>query len=206
MKKTILFCAGILASTFAFSQFVGIEVEQVNNNGLAPGKTYRIYAKMTQPGDIIDAVYADDKNPIEIKTTTKFYQHPMGGFLSSDLQRFDLQNEPKLHYDSFLTIGAIDNYNNYITPFLLDSAEMKVFEQGGNYITLTSAWFATPDRKQTKADKDSRILLMQLTTDGVITGRFNLHGREREFFDEDGNLIDGGFIIEERNVTFTTKK
>lgn len=203
MKKNLLIVAAVLLGGLVNAQFVSLEVEEVPNNGLVPGKTYRVYAKMTQEGDIIDAVFAEDKNPIEIKSTGKFYQHPLGGVLSNDVQRFDLQNEPKLHFDSFFTIGLNDNYNNYITPFLMDSTEMKVFEGGGPYISFNSAWFATPDRKQTRAGKDKRILLMQLTSTGKITGRFNLHGREREVFSETGELLEGGFIIEERNVSFS---
>jgi hypothetical protein len=85
----------------------------------------------------------------------------------------------------------------------MDSTEMKKFEAGEAYISYNSAWFATPDRKQTRAGKDKRILLMQLTTKGKVTGRINLHGREKEIFDAEGNLTDGGFVIEEKNITFT---
>lgn len=203
MNKLFVIALSLLIGGAAHAQFEGIEVEEVPNNGLVPGKTYRIYAKMKQEGDIIDAVFAEERNPIEIKSTAKFYQHPKGGALSNEIQRFDIQNEPKLTFDSFFTIGQTDNYNNFITPFLMDSLELKKFEEGGAYVSQNSAWFVTPDKRQTKAGPDKRILLMQLTTSGVVTGRINLHGREKEIFSPEGELIDGGFIIEERAVTFT---
>jgi hypothetical protein len=198
MKKSLLIALAFFTAGISQAQFVQLEVEEVPNNGIVPGKTYRVYAKMQNPGDIVDAVFAEEKNPIEIKSTTKFYQHPKGGALSNEVQRFDIQNDPKLTFDSFFTIGLTDNYNNYVTPFLMDSLETKAFEQGNAYISYNSAWFVTPDKRQTQAGKDGRVLLMQLTTTGVVTGRLNLHGREKEVLDENGDLVDGGFIIEQR--------
>jgi hypothetical protein len=206
MKKSLLIALAFFTAGMAQAQFVALEVEEIPNNGIVPGKTYRVYAKMQNPGDIVDAVFAEEKNPIEIKSTTKFYQHPKGGALSNEVQRFDIQNDPKLTFDSFFTIGLTDNYNNYVTPFLMDSLETKAFEQGNAYISYNSAWFVTPDKRQTQAGKDRRVLLMQLTTTGVVTGRLNLHGREKEVFDENGDLVDGGFIIEQRALTFTCGK
>ena len=206
MKKSLLIALAFLTAGMAHAQFVALEVEEVPNNGIVPGKTYRIYAKMEKQGDIIDAVFAEEKNPVEIKSTAKFYQHPKGGALSNEIQRFDVQNDPKLTFDSFFTIGQTDNYNNFVTPFLMDSIEIKKFEQGGTYLSYNSAWFVTPDKRQTMAGADKRILLMQLTTTGVVTGRINLHGREKEVLDENGDLIDGGFIIEKRGLTFTCGK
>jgi len=206
MKKSLLIALAFFTAGISQAQFVQLEVEEVPNNGIVPGKTYRVYAKMQNPGDIVDAVFAEEKNPIEIKSTTKFYQHPKGGALSNEVQRFDIQNDPKLTFDSFFTIGLTDNYNNYVTPFLMDSLETKAFEQGNAYISYNSAWFVTPDKRQTQAGKDGRVLLMQLTTTGVVTGRLNLHGREKEVLDENGDLVDGGFIIEQRGLTFTCGK
>lgn len=206
MKKSLLIALAFFTAGISQAQFVRLEVEEVPNNGIVPGKTYRVYAKMQNPGDIIDAVFAEEKNPIEIKSTAKFYQHPKGGALSNEVQRFDIQNDPKLTFDSFFTIGLTDNYNNYVTPFLMDSVQTKAFEQGNAYVSFNSAWFVTPDKRQTQAGKDGRVLLMQLTTTGVVTGRLNLHGREKEVIDENGDVVDGGFIIEQRGLTFTCGK
>ncbi len=206
MKKSLLFTLAFLTVGLANAQFVALEVEEVPNNGIVPGKTYRVFAKMENQGDIIDAVFAEERNPIEIKSTAKFYQHPKGGALSNEIQRFDVQNDPKLTFDSFFTIGQTDNYNNFVTPFLMDSLAVNKFEQGGIFLTSNSAWFVTPDKRQTMAGADKRVLLMQLTTAGVVTGRINLHGREKEVLDENGDVVDGGFIIEMRGLTFTCGK
>jgi hypothetical protein len=206
MKKfTLSLLCGILTMT-SFAQFASIEVEEVPNAGKVPGKTFRIYAVMTSPKDQIDAVFAEVGNPLSITSTKPFYQHPQGGALTADLQRFDLQNDPVLGYDSWFTIGATDNYNNYLMPFTMDSVAVKSFESGNGFVTSEGAWFVTPDKRQTQADGSKRILLMQLTTEGKITGAINLHGRTKTERDASGNTIDGGEMIEERGIKFTAGK
>lgn len=197
----MLLCAFIATATFA--QFDRIVVEEVPNSGKVPGKTYRVYAVMVNAKDQIDAVFAEETNPVTISSTKPFYQHEMGGALSADVQRFDLQNDPVLSFDSWFTIGAVDNYNNYLMPFAMDSVAVKEFESGTNYVSKTGAWFVTPDKRQTQADNSNRILIMQLTTAGKVTGTINLHGRTRTQRDGDGNVISGGDLIEERGITFT---
>lgn len=203
MKKLTFTLAAFFMAAMASAQFVRIEVEQVPNGGKVPGNTYRIYAVMENPNDIIDAVFADEKNPLEISSTKTFYQHPQGGALSADIMRFDVQNDAKLSFDSWFTIGAEDNYNNYLMPFLMDSVDVKPFEAGDNFFSTTCAWFATPDRRQTFAPSNGKILLMQLTTPGKVTGKINIHGRTRAVLDADGNIVSGGEVFEIRDIAFT---
>ncbi len=206
MKKlTLSLLCGILTMT-SFAQFASIEVEEVPNSGKVPGKTYRIYAVMQNAKDQIDAVFAEVGNPLSITSTKPFYQHEQGGALSADIQRYDLQNDPILKYDSWFTIGATDNYNNYLMPFTMDSVAVKSFEGGKGFETAEGAWFVTPDRRQTQADANKRILLMQLTTEGKISGTLNIHGRTKTERDAMGNTIAGGEIIEERGIKFTAGK
>ena len=41
------------------AQFSHIEVDEVDNGGLVPGRTYRVYAVMEQEGDVIDAIFGE---------------------------------------------------------------------------------------------------------------------------------------------------
>lgn len=206
MKKLTLTLLTVIIGVAASAQFQRLEVKEIPNDGSVPGKTYRIYAVMAAPNDVIDAVFADENNPLEIVSTKPFYQHAKGGFLAVDVQRFDVQNDAKLKYDSWFTIGSEDNYNNYLMPFLMDEGEVAEFESGGKFSTTSSAWFVTPDRRQAFADQEGKILLMQLTTEGTVNGKLNIHGRTRAVLDGEGNIISGGEIIEERNLTFTCGK
>lgn len=204
MKKLTILSLFALFAISASAQFVKLQVEKVPNSGTVPGKTYRIYAIMTNQGDIIDAIFADPKSPLTISSSAPIYQHPKGGALSSNVQRFDLGNDPKLKYDSWFTIGLDDNYNNTLTPFFQnDSLEIKKFEAGKSISLKDCAVFVLPDARQARADENKKILLMQLTSAGKIDGVINLHGREATKKDAQGKPIDGIDLIEVRGIKFT---
>lgn len=203
MKNILLLLAGTMMAFGASAQFLRLQIEEVPNSGQVPGTTYRVYAVMMNEGDIIDAVFAEEGSPLELISTKPFYQHPKGGPLSIDVQRFDLQNDAKLTYDTWFTIGAMDNYNNYVMAFQMDTLAFKTFESGQNFSTVKSAWFVTPDKRQAMADMNGRILLMQFTTAGRVTGKLNIHGRTRATFDDNGDVIEGNEVIEVRGIEFT---
>ncbi|MCH2197828.1 MAG: hypothetical protein MK081_03530 [Flavobacteriales bacterium] len=203
MKKLTITLVAFLLTVAASAQFVRIEVEEVANSGKVPGTTYRVYAVLESPNDLIMAVFGEEENPVRIESTKSFYQHPNGGALSNDLMRFEVQQDSKLAFDSWLTIGSEDNYNNYLMPFLVDSVELKKFESGEAFVTKTSAWFATPDRRQTLADSKGRVLLMQLTTEGKISGTINLQGRTKAVRDPQGNIVSGNENFEVRGIRFS---
>ena len=47
--------------------------------------TYRMYITTPNDNDVISAVYGDDEAPLEIATTTSFYQHEFGSALGSNI-------------------------------------------------------------------------------------------------------------------------
>ncbi len=202
--RGLFFALGVLSlPVLGMAQFSRLEVEEVPNKGVVPGKTYRIYAVMEREGDVIDAVYGEKNAPLRISSTAPFYQHPKGNALSADIQRYDLQNDNKLKYDSWFTIGAEDNYMNRLTGFLVDFA---AFESGATFETNNGAWFVTPDQPQGRAPGDKRILLMQLTSAGTITGVINVHGRTYVELDKDGNPKAAPREIKAEGLTFTCGK
>ena len=168
-----LFLGAVLASQ---AQFKSLVVEEVDNKGEVPGRTYRVYAQMEGEGDVIDAVFGDGDDYLEVSSTAPFYQHELGANSANDLQRATVQSEPGLKYDSWVTIGFEDNYMNALTAFLMDFSD---FEKGDTLFTDNGAWFVTPDMRQAAAGPDGKLLLMQLTTEGEVSGQLNLHGRTR---------------------------
>lgn len=175
---TRLLCllTGLLVVSLSQAQFKELVVEEVDNMGAVPGRTYRVYAQMEAEGDVIDAVFGDGEDYLEVSSTAPFYQHENGGNAANELQRSDVLSVAGLKYDSWVTIGYEDNYMNALTAFLMDFSE---FEQGGKLYTDNGAWFVTPDMRQAAAGPDGKLLLMQLTTEGEVSGRLNLHGRTR---------------------------
>ena len=168
-----LFLGAVLASQ---AQFKSLVVEEVDNKGEVPGRTYRVYAQMEGEGDVIDAVFGDGDDYLEVSSTAPFYQHELGANSANDLQCATVQSEPGLKYDSWVTIGFEDNYMNALTAFLMDFSD---FEKGDTLFTDNGAWFVTPDMRQAAAGPDGKLLLMQLTTEGEVSGQLNLHGRTR---------------------------
>jgi hypothetical protein len=187
----------------ASAQVVRIEVDYIDNQGLVPGDTYRVYAVMENEGDILDAVFGEASAPLSITSTKPFYQHPRGGSLSADIQRMDTMDDSSLLYDSWVTIGAEDNYMNAVSGFIMDFTS---FDQGGPLTTRDGAWFVTPDKRQAMAPPSKRILLMQLTTAGEVEGIINLHGRTKAVTDLQGNVIQGQEVIQAEGLTFFCKK
>lgn len=220
MKGLKLFCLGFAAFPLvASAQFSHIEVEEVDNKGVVPGRTYRVYAVMEQEGDVIDAIFGEQNAPLKIESTKPFWQHPKGGPLSSDVQRYDTMEDETLLYDSWVTIGAEDNYKNAVSEFPPNENILGAFDvEGGSIETSNGAWFVTPDKQQAFAPADKRILLMQLTTEGKVDGLINIHGRTKtEFGDVIGKptqvgappqreVLSGGELIQAEGISFSCGK
>lgn len=189
MKRLILCAlAGAMAIT-SFSQFVGVEVEKVDNGGIVPGDTYRVYIKVKNINDQLHAVYGDASHELSIKSTKPFYQNSYGGGLSREVNRQTATENPALRYDSWVTIGLEDHYSNAVNNFIMTFDD---FETGANLVTLDGAWFVTPDHKQAYAGESKKILIAQLTSEGKITGVVHLQGRTLS-----------GETWQQQNVTFT---
>jgi hypothetical protein len=191
MKKNILLAFIACLPVFGFSQVKQLVVEEIDNGGNVKGRTYRIYAEMTNVKDQIYVVYGDSINPLKISSTKPFYQHKYGGAFSRDSNRKQVSEDKQLKYDSWLTIGAEDNYNNNVQFLNLD---FNNFEVKGSAIEIPKdgAWFCIPTDKQAWCGEDKRILLMQLTSDGQIIGTINIMGKTY-----DGN------IYQKQNMAFS---
>ncbi len=190
MKK---FATFIAAGAMMFSMQaadVEVVVEAVDNGGIVPGNTYRVYAIMPSADYSLHAVFADTQDQISIETTGAFYQHPYGNYSTLDINPGIVATVPELAYDSWVTIGAEDNQNNNLWSV---GAEFDGFAQGQGFSIVDGAWFLIPTDVRTIADAGNKVLLLQLTTDGEATGVLNFQG-----WKEDGQTW------QERGVTFST--
>jgi hypothetical protein len=174
----------------AFAQFQRVEIEQVDNGGAVAGRTYRIYIVLANDSDQVHMIYGEPAHPMEIKSTRPFFQSPLGGTTSKQIGRKLAKEKAEVRYDSYVTIGAEDNYDNN-TETLLNTSE---FEKGGPIATSDGAWYCLPGSKLGYAGTDKRVLVAQLTTEGDISGYFNVMGRDKT-----------GAVFQKHNVTFDTK-
>jgi len=205
MKKITFFLALMVGAFAAQAQFDKIEVEEVESfDGY---KTYRVYAVLKSQTDLVDAVYGSPKTPLRVESTAPFYQHPMGGALSKEVKRIQLDKEENLKFDSWVTIGYEDNYMNALAQLSATKDSVLVvrdfrtpFEEGNMLEIIDGAWFVTPDQLQARPDKDGRVLLMQLTTKGKITGLLNLHGR---WYSTEADGSSTFHVWEEKGIKFS---
>jgi len=157
----------------ASADFLGFDIDEIDS-GLGIGTTYRIYAVVDAGGEV-DAVYGDDVNALSIQATTSFYQNGFGGYGTPSAALFGFF--PSLEYDSFVTIGLLDDAGDAMLDIGIDFTN---FEAGGAIWTDNGTWFATPNEAQVQADADGRVLIGQFTSDGDVSGCLSLQGKEED--------------------------
>ena len=173
MKKIYtLLMAGAL-SLGAVASDVRLIVEKVNNQGLVPGDTYRVWAQMASPDHSLHIVWGDVENPLSIESTAPFYQHPYGGFSSSSIAPALSSVDLAVACDSWVTIGYQNNEGNDLWDLGID---FSTFNTGGEILANNGAWFLIPTDEKCAAEENGMVLLAQFTTTGVASGRLNLQG------------------------------
>lgn len=157
-----------------------VEVVALHNEGPLEGMTtYRLYATLPGPQDIVTTVFGDVQNPTALVTTTEWYQNENGGQFpcANNPLLFDLF--PELPFDSWLTLGidgppvAADGEECPQVVMSTGSPFATEFENGQSFViddVIGSAWFVVPSNTNGLPDEDGRVLLAQLTTDGDIDG------------------------------------
>ena len=169
------------AATFgALFGELSVEVETVaehTGGDLAGMSTYRIYAVLPQEGDFLSSISGEGTFSTQIRTSTSFYQHPLGGVTPNSINPILFGSFPELEYDSYVTIGLDQQ------PIALDGeGEVKLagndwqadFESGDD-VVLTGefggAWFVLNGDANGYAGADRRVLVAQVTTDGSVNGQ-----------------------------------
>ncbi|MGB1122376.1 MAG: hypothetical protein ACPG08_02545, partial [Flavobacteriales bacterium] len=181
----LMCCSAFLFPLYAQVTAIVVETVQVHdgmvgNSDLTGMTTYRLYAQVTDSMDFVGAVYGSAAEPIDISTTTTFFQHPAGGSFGTDLNEFFLTILPDLNYDSWLTIGldlAPAGTNEEGISSLGIIAEQSAFEAGDNFVLeseVGGSWFVLPGSDNGYANENLQILLAQVTTSGLLSGQLNL--------------------------------
>lgn len=157
-----------------------VEVAVIHTEGpLAGLTTYRLYATLPGPADVVTTVFGDIEHPTALLTSTEWYQDENGGQFPCANNPLLFDFFPELEYDSWLTIG-IDGPPDPVlgqdcpqvvmsngSPFATE------FENGQSFVIddlIGSAWFVVPSNSNGLPDEGGRVLLAQLTTDGDLDG------------------------------------
>ena len=161
--------------TAAYGLDVDVVMEHTTGD-LAGQTTYRLYVTTPHTDDFLSSFYGDVTYPLNISTSTSFYQNAFGGFLGSSINPLLYAAFPELEYDSWLTIGLDEMPGDgEEAPSLSPSFPSAEFENGGNLEindALGGALYVTTPATTANAFSDSnqRILVAQLTTDGTPSG------------------------------------
>lgn len=163
----------------SFSQYEELLVVEIDNEGLAPGKTYQFYAQFANENDHVHIVFGDDIKELIIQSSEKFYQNEFGGAMSTNINPKLDSLDKTVRYDSYLTIGKTNSRENYLSNFNLDLSQ---FEADGSGIrTDDGAWYVTPDQEQAYCKNGNKhILVLQLTTAGSVSGQISMQGKDNK--------------------------
>ena len=175
----------VLAST-AIADFTGMQYEAVEN-GMAGFTTHRIYVGVDAGGEL-DAVYGDESNMLSVSSDSGFSQNAFGSWGTPNAALFVVF--PSLEFDSFVTIGLLDDATDAMLSIGIDYA---AFEAGGSITTDNGTWFATPADAQVN-EVNGRVLVGQFTVgDGDhVFGSMNFQGKNADGsnWTSDGVLFD----------------
>ena len=175
MKNLFAMTAALLMGFGAAANNVELVVEAVDNGGIVPGNTFRVYAVLPSAQHSLHAIFAAEEHVLNVATTGSFYQHQYGSSSSLDVNEAIVNIEPTLAFDSWVTVGAENSENNNLWTIGVDYADFLA----GNELNVTDgAWFVVPTDVQAAAAVGNKVLLMQLTTDGTASGILNLQGKD----------------------------
>ena len=161
----------------------GVEVELHAVGGITGLRTYRLYVTTENATDVLSAVSGYAAFPLNIATTTDFYQYlgPGGGVTPAAwLPEFGaLPAFADGAYDSFVTIGLDQmadvgageaNASLAVTPGENWDADFEAGDDIAISSTSGGAWFLSPGSTNGIAGDDNRVLIGQFTTDGYLSG------------------------------------
>ena len=197
------------------------EIEDLNLFSTPP-RCWRVYACMNAPNWEVQAVsslYDGNTgilNPWIVECpacpdVTHFYQSsPFGGVLGDEVPPAAYVFLPSAEYDSWFFIGEpqfLPNPSANVTFISANPLDPSIaFEAGGDFIEtsfLNSAMYGEPSPNgsgQGTADGQSRVLIAQLTTNGVFNGILSMQFRR---LNPDYTLFLPPTTIIEYDVAFT---
>ena len=149
---------------------------------------YQLFVTMGNPNDKLSAVFGNESSPAQLLTTGNFFQSsPLGSVTSAGVIEGAWPSYPSNEYDSYVTIGidgppsSANGEGEVLTVQSSTNPWKPLFEPGsgalGSGFSLTDntggTWFTQASYTNGNADSNQRVLIAQLTTNGVLSG--NLH-------------------------------
>jgi hypothetical protein len=157
----------------------GLEYEVYSENGIEDMTTYRVYAVFTTNDIEVTAMYGTESSPWEITPSTQFYQDAVGGPTPSGINPLFFASIPSLEFDSWVTLGAAPGDNDASGDVGMSNF-FPAFE-GGNALNVNTfiggSLYLIPGVSDQTVPVEGRVLLAQITTDGITDMLVNLQIR-----------------------------
>ena len=167
--------------------YLQLDTFAVHTDGALAGMTtYRLYLRCENDADFVSAVAGYTDFPTQILTTTSFYQNELGGPTPNGIYPLLFGTFPDLAFDSWVTIGLEQTPDANVGEAPINTVQgteypwLSNFDPGfgapGGSIVMEDAvggsWFSLIGDVNGYAGQhpDQKVLLAQLTTDGVLSG------------------------------------
>ena len=178
-------CLSFCTLTLGFSQYT-LTVES-STPAVVPGTVYRIYVDMQDASDRMSAVFGNNVSPLNLSTPSGVFNSSFNSsWNASGISAAFLATQPEMADDTYATIGlvgpssesgitnsydpsVIEDGDQPMTPFFTTDGESSLQVNtliGGSYYILDTADNGLPD-------ENLRVLIMQVTTTGTISGTLN---------------------------------
>ncbi len=154
---------------------------------IVPGQTtYRFYQNMANEDDFLSSIYGNEDAPFSFETTTGFYNSQFGSTVASGVNPAFIAFFPDLAADSWVTIGIeSQNVGSEVAISTVESSDQPwvgAFAFGesisGQNVAMDDAtggaWYVLNGTPNGLPDENGRVLFMQVTTAGEVSGTFNL--------------------------------
>ena len=150
--------------------------------------TYRVYMACANALDYVNTCSGDNTNPLVLNSASgSWFNHPANVSFSAAGMNPDLfEMFPNLEFDSYLTIGSETTDEEHPTAIWGDISASDEFDGDASGFNVTvddnvgGAWFLpfpgleAADSHPGFAGEDQRVLLMQMTTAGPISGQIQV--------------------------------
>ena len=141
--------------------------------------TYQIFMECVHTDDVVSSVSGDAIFPLDLSTTTSFYQDALGGATPNSInpllfgfftgfalrQLGDHRHQPDAQWRGQRGRGQLGGEPHTSLVASLESWNNLVMDDATG-----GAWFVTQNYSNGVAGDDHRVLLAQVTTDGEISG------------------------------------
>jgi len=155
---------------------------------VAGNTVYRFYVNLLDPTDKFSAIYGNDQEHLVVNTPAGIFNSPYNaGWSAAGINPAFIPIFPDMEEDSFATVGlsgpaSSSSIAGAADPSLVEDTNLsptisEYFFTGGtslNVNTLTGgSWYVLNTAGNALPDADLRVLVMQITTAGTVSGSLN---------------------------------